>query len=275
MRMFENVVQLADNTISPDARGRLLHVDRRSDGSGSVTMDLNDVYAAPTGRPQYERTGNLRLAGGFGDSGVRGLRAFGVDYSGKSGAPCLLAVADKIEGGKNPVWWWPFTSQTFGVGGLKEAAEYKQKDDALGYPGLLKKFDAEARRDVEAFKGKDAEWAKYAAERAEVLKSLKTEGNAFTFSKGAATLKGTVISPATPKIQADDLQQLLLGAKCSLGFIVCSGLAVRGGESYFVVATLQEGEPPKVESSGAGLDAKVRVGGQTVRFDGQKIVFGE
>jgi hypothetical protein len=243
--------------------------------AAAETADTNDVYAAPTGRAQYEKIGNLRLAGGFANSGVRGLRAIGVDYSGKSGAPCLLAVADKIEGGKSSAWWWPFTSQTFSVGGLKEAAEYKQNDDKLGYPELLKKFEAEARRNVEAFKGKDAEWAKYAAERAEVLKSLKTEGNAFTFSKGAATLKGTVVAPATPRIQADDLQQLLLGAKCSLGVIVCSGLAVRGGESYFVVATLQEGEAPKVETTGKGLDAKVRVGGQTVRFDGQKVVFGE
>jgi hypothetical protein len=274
-RLFENVVQLPENTLSPDARGRLLHLERKPDGSGSVSLDLNDVYAAPTGKPQYEKIGNLRLAGGFADSGLRGLRAFGVDYSGKSGAPCLLAVVDKIEGGKNPVWWWPFTSQTFAVGGLKEAAEYKQTEDKLSYEELLKKFAKEAQRDVDTFKAKNAEWAKYAGERDEVLKSLKVEGNAFAFTKGAASLRGTLVTPASPVIRPDDMQQLLLGAKCSLGVIVCSGLAVRGGDSYFVVATLQEGEAPKVEVAGKGLDAKVRVGGQTVRFDGQKVVFGE
>jgi hypothetical protein len=34
------------------------------------------------------------------------LRSIAVDYSGKSGAPCLLAIADTIRGGKSKVWVW-------------------------------------------------------------------------------------------------------------------------------------------------------------------------
>jgi len=35
-----------------------------------------------------------------------------VDYSGKSGAPCLLAIADTIRGGKSKVWVWQLGQAT-------------------------------------------------------------------------------------------------------------------------------------------------------------------
>jgi hypothetical protein len=44
--------------------------------------------------------------------------------------------------------------------------------------------------------------------------------------------------------------------------------------SFFVILTLQRGVAPAVKVEGTGLDAKVTVGQQTVRFDGQKVIFG-
>jgi hypothetical protein len=41
------------------------------------------------------------------DIGIRGTRAVAVDYSGASGAPCLLVIVDRIEGGRRKVWRWP------------------------------------------------------------------------------------------------------------------------------------------------------------------------
>jgi len=46
-----------------------------------------------------------------------------------------------------------------------------------------------------------------------------------------------------------------------------------GDDEFFIVATLQQGEPPAVKVEGKGLDAKVRIGGRVVSFDGQKVVF--
>jgi hypothetical protein len=47
------------------------------------------------------------------------------------------------------------------------------------------------------------------------------------------------------------------------------------GDSFFVIMTLQEGDPPAVKVEGAGADATVTVGGRTVGFDGEKIALGE
>jgi hypothetical protein len=109
MRWEENVVQLPDNPeINAGALGRLTYLKTEPDGSGSLSMDLNDVYAGATEpkKPQYARYGNFRYAPGFTDTGISGMRAMAVDYSGLSGAPCLLVLVDRITGGKNKVWTW-------------------------------------------------------------------------------------------------------------------------------------------------------------------------
>jgi hypothetical protein len=48
-----------------------------------------------------------------------------------------------------------------------------------------------------------------------------------------------------------------------------------GGDQFFMVATLQRGQPPALQVQGEGLKAVVKVGKQTVRFDGRKIVLGK
>jgi hypothetical protein len=48
-----------------------------------------------------------------------------------------------------------------------------------------------------------------------------------------------------------------------------------GGDDYFAVITVQNGAAPPLHVEGEGLSAQVRVGGQTIRFDGQKVVLGK
>ena len=48
-----------------------------------------------------------------------------------------------------------------------------------------------------------------------------------------------------------------------------------GRRDFFVVITFQPTDPPQVKISGKGLDARVTVGRQTVRFDGEKIILGQ
>lgn len=152
-----------------------------------VSIDYGDVYATRnTGAdeqklPLYERYGNVRKESAFRDSGIRGMRSIGVDYSGRSGATCLLAIVDRIEGGKSKLWMWHVEGGT---------AEKKTK--GLQPDGV------------------------------DVLARTKTDGDAF-----------------------------------------------------FVVVTLHKGDPPPVKVEGPGLDARVTVGRQKVRFDGTKIVFGD
>ncbi|MGD0897081.1 MAG: hypothetical protein ABR915_04550 [Thermoguttaceae bacterium] len=120
-RWEENVVMLPDNPeINEGTCSRLSCLKTEPNGSGVVGIDMNDVYAtagvAASGRrmPLYERYGNVRKAESFKDSGIRGMRSIGVDYSGRSGAPCLLAVVDRIEGGKSKLWMWHMEPVTGG-----------------------------------------------------------------------------------------------------------------------------------------------------------------
>jgi hypothetical protein len=108
-RWTEPVVWLPEDKHAEGACGRLAYLKTEKDGSGVLTIDLNDVYssiAEGVKTRRYTTYGNIRIAEGFPPSSITGLRSIGVDYSGLSGAPCLLAMVDKITGGKKKVWLW-------------------------------------------------------------------------------------------------------------------------------------------------------------------------
>lgn len=108
-RFEENVVQLPENPeIIGNACGLATHVEMHDDGSGVVSMDLGDVYAVKPedGPRRYTSYGRLRNPDAFADSGIIGGRSIAVDYSGKSGSPCLLVLVDHIDGGGEKLWTW-------------------------------------------------------------------------------------------------------------------------------------------------------------------------
>lgn len=81
------------STFSQGALSHLLHYKPEPDGSGVLSMDFKDVYSPAQKDPTIPR--------------VTGMRSIGFDYSGKSGAPFLMGLADKIEGNVDKVWLWP------------------------------------------------------------------------------------------------------------------------------------------------------------------------
>jgi len=103
-----NRVMMPEDEIAADACGRVTHVETRPDGSGTLSIDLSDVYSgkADVFGGLYSKHGNLRHEGAFKDIGIRALRAIGVAYSGRCGAPCLFALVDRIQGGKSKIWTW-------------------------------------------------------------------------------------------------------------------------------------------------------------------------
>jgi hypothetical protein len=112
MRWDEYVVQFPDTETQMNlgAGARRTYLKTEKDGSGSLTMDMTDLYSATQGRggpPLYEAYGNIRHPEALKDIGITGLRALAVDYSGKSGAPALIVLVDQINGGKNKLWYWP------------------------------------------------------------------------------------------------------------------------------------------------------------------------
>ena len=101
-RWLDNVVMLPDDPIDAWSHGRVTdyQADPRT-GTGSVAFNLDDVYQCVRKIGQGKAAREEPY-----DAGIRGNRAFAVDFSGKAGVPALLAVADHITGGGRKVWMW-------------------------------------------------------------------------------------------------------------------------------------------------------------------------
>jgi hypothetical protein len=260
MRMFENVVQLPDDEINGDGRARLLHYEAQADGSGSVAMDLGDVYAKPS-RGLYEPHGFVRVPANLKPSGIGGKRAIAVDYSGKCGAPCLVVIADRIAGAKKTVWSWPSEYAQVVLGGVRQwapegkaygdftQAELRELAGKLGKPAAKKKSE----EDDEDVSGSDVRPV--------------IAGNTFTIEKGDATLKGTLVAPAAVVLSGDALEQYKLGAKHTLVRYTSSGVIAPGTGDFLAVITIGKGEAPAVKANGS----RVAVGGRQIAWDGEKI----
>lgn len=107
MRLHEPVVILPDDLIRQGpvgeipkrgavpggGLGRVTAWEPQDNGSASLVIDLADIYRLPHNDPRH--------------GSMSGRRALAVDYSGASGAPVLLAVADEIYGGGRRIWQWP------------------------------------------------------------------------------------------------------------------------------------------------------------------------
>jgi hypothetical protein len=233
-RWLDNVVMLPEDPINANGRAKVAFAELdQSTGSGVVTIDMDEVYklleAGPGGskKPAAAADDNAEALppaeanpASAAASPITGLRSFAADYSGKSGAPAMFAVVDKIIGGKKKIWMFQ-----------------NPRDPAV---------------------------------------AVNISGNSFTLSKGDASLKATFISPAGVRIEKASGK---LSAHPASGIADANGTAIHatadGGGQFFVVFTLQRGAAPAVTASGSGLDAKVKVGNQTVRFDGNNLVIGK
>lgn len=207
-----SVVLLPDDEIAQGCCGRITHYDPQPDGSGTLTINLDDVYAKKS-RQLYDGM-FVRDPEAFVPSGITGLRAIGYDYSGKSGAPALVVMVDRIDGGGRKVWTWQ-----------KPGAE------------------------------------------------VRVTSNGFTLRYPDASLQATFVTPGEVEVEATseavEIGEARTGFRGTLHRVKATG-----GDSYFVVMTLQRGDAPAVKVKGDGLNATVTVGGQTVRFDGKKVIFG-
>lgn len=108
-RWLESIVGLPeDPDLSLNQLGRVTNVWSDKDGSGGVTINLDDLgydTLQKGAAPSFETYGAYRRPG-TGKLLVASTRSVAVDYSGLSGAPVLLVMVDKIEGGKTKQWLW-------------------------------------------------------------------------------------------------------------------------------------------------------------------------
>ena len=90
-----------------------------------------------------------------------------------------------------------------------------------------------------------------------------------------ATLTAAIVAPALPAVEAvarTIRHEINYHGGHKRADFARTVIRVTGGEFFFVVMTLQKGPAPAVTVQGAGPDARAKVGRQTVRFDGEKIV---
>ncbi len=264
-RFGENVVQLFEDDVCVGGRGHVTHLATEPDGSGSLAMDLDVVYAGPKEDDRkrridpYERYGDVLRTWALSESGITGDRAMAVDYSGRSGAPCLLVLVDRVQGGGPKTWTWQLESALEGLGRMekdtKDETRVIFKGKSIPTPPIHRPF-AQSRRPVE---GDDR---------------VKVAASGFTLTQGDAVLRATFVAPTRPNIRFEQYEEYVRGYKYSLGRRSSKAVFADGGDAYFVVMTVQRGAPPAVKIDGKGLDATVRVGRQTIRFENGQVTFG-
>ncbi len=263
-RFGENVVQMFDTDTNTRARGKVTYLRTENDGSGAVSIDLSRVYSAPViderGRPRslYERYGHIPIELAFGDSGMTGMRAMAVDYSGASGAPCMIVMVDRIRGNKRPAHWAWQLEATYGSAG--KSAKHPKKEGWITFKG--REFDSPRNGQLLFTESRPIE----GDERIE----LHEDG--FTFRQDGASMRATFVTPQRPRMEFAEKAQYRDGAKGNVSREASKAIFAEGRDAFFVILTIQNGEPPKVTWKGKGLEAVATVGGQTVRFDGKKIV---
>ena len=186
------------------------------------------------------------------DYGTRATRSMAVDCSGASGAPLLVALVERVDVPKARA----AGPETAGEDSTKTAAAAGSNENAL-----RAMFMKETGIEVRTMNGGGgrAETPPDATTRwslpmppGKVPPMVRIDGNRFKlgYSSGP-TIAGVFTGPA--KLRSD--------------VVMCDG---RG--DYFCVFTLQDKEPPFMLVEGEGLDAVVRAGNRTVRYDGEGLV---
>ncbi|MCC5828602.1 MAG: hypothetical protein JJU36_04065 [Phycisphaeraceae bacterium] len=247
-RWMENLVLLPEDEVNNRVPGKVIHHQALDDGSGTVTFDMSDVYAGRNrdarGRemPLFDRLTGLRLNDGWKDSGISGLRAVAVDYSGKSGAPVMVVIVDRVRGGGAKVWSWQ-------LGGIQM---YGGEGGGLRPRSL-------ARGDLD---------------------KVSVNDHGFQIRKDNALLNARFVTQAAISAEQRGIAgDVWFKSDKDAGRGVemhNNSVWARNDEGdFFVVLTIQDGPAPEMTVSGRGMDAAVTVGDRTVRFDGRKIVLGE
>jgi hypothetical protein len=181
------------------------------------------------------------------DSPPKQMRHFAVDYSGKSGAAALIAIVDRIEGGNEKTWLMHSGGKSATVDGKTFTIEGQLPDTSL-FAQLLSDSQVELTTGPIIWNMPNPEFQK--AERAK-----KT---------------GTAVKSAKDVIIDQDIPE-------QIDFPWGSATTIRAISKdprvdYFIVMTVQRGQPPKFEVQGSGINAKVKVGKATVRFANERLI---
>ncbi len=238
LRWYETVVCLPDDDNLDGMRATKSDFRPREDGSGSITANMDLVYAGQ--RTWYNEKGKLQQGPLVNNRfelqrqnivsiGITGQRALGVDYSGRCGAPALLVLVDQIDGGGRKVWNWQVPE-----GFDKGDVTFSDDGFTMAKGGASLKATFISPRKI----------------------NIGFTNQEVTFKPAGDRYK-TKVTVALRAIQASSVPDDTDG-------------------HFMVVLTLQRGKAaPRVTSLGKGLNARVIVGGVPVRFEGNRVIIGK
>ncbi|MFP4105593.1 MAG: hypothetical protein ACLFVU_05805 [Phycisphaerae bacterium] len=283
LREFESVPMYTGDWF-PDGRGRAKQVwyaPKRK--QGGVHVDLSELYATPTANTvvvdNYD--GSMTVPGALKSRGITARRVVGVDYSGKSGSPCLVVIVDEFEGASNPHRWiYQLDSKQ------EEYGKWKIVNDAgkeANRQTVKKLWKQTGKRSVlprgwqfQITRHKDVPEKFVPTTEAKV----QIHGDEFTVSKGRATLRAKLIHTGDNPLELSKdvesiLRKRLHGHSHGVDRIGSWAVRTTSKGSFLCVLTIQKGKAPEIKVSGDGLDSVITVGGQTVWYRDGKVVFGE
>jgi len=301
-RSFEDHFALSNLTIRNIFRTgspQILHQQFEPDGSGVVSFKTSDLKKGRVWTDEQGKTG-FELSADLNPK-ITMLRSVGVDYSGKAGVPALIVTADKVWGsGKREKIWrtrmsrvehisdprdkrthgcrineanqqWtvdvkesPFTMRTTMVG--PELLRISPVTDERGHFAALNVRLHPHLDDI----------AKEETNRLDNLADeVLAEFNIDLEKRGAGD---RAISSAE---KPDDFKLEDSVLKDILRDMVDDEKKEREAReqklppvTILSVTTVQNGAPPEVIVEGEGENRVIKVGNQTIRFDGEKIIFG-
>lgn len=244
------------------------HLD--ANGSGQVSM-LLDHYARA--RPWVFKTSSCfeHRIEDPASVGASVDRTFAVDYSGQCGAPALIIVADRIRGAGQVVPVWSLNLAE-GVVPSSEALAGKSRDWKLPRREIerrLAEWLTEEEKGGEPGKPPTIEALPDGTLLLAAVEGRRRDADA-SDTEVKATMSLTVL--AGPKLMLS-MQPTFHGRNLSGGRILATAGA--GQADFLAVITIQRGDPPPIKIEGEGIDARITVGGRTVRFDNGKIVLGQ
>jgi hypothetical protein len=264
---YANANNLSIRDFLPTRHARLLHAQYETDGSGSVTYQIDGFRPVQINDPKKMR---LEYTGAV-DPEMAAVRAFGVDYSRRSGAEVLIVMADTIARAafREKVW-------RFDLGDVKE--EGHGADARYGLSVKDNWFVSKPRpspRMPDAPAGASMKVTVIAPGKVELIDRNYGEGGRRTMvevkiDRFVDHLEKVVKKGPDPdgspgpdedleNLEAQDRQT----QRKRLGPI-----------TVFTILTVQSGDAPAVSAAGKGDQTVLTVGGQSARFDGKRIVFG-
>lgn len=212
------------------------------------TLTVSEELPGRTGRVMSVEAGTLvNRENGRKVAGASWVRSVGVDFSGKSGVPLLVAIGDRVAAPKGVEKTWrmdlgPVAGRNNIGDGISCGNRVVWEPEKT--PARLQVVFA-GPEGVDARLRRHGELERYAMVEVVVDRTGSMEAVAKASEPGQAV--------------AEDITDL-------------ASIPVT---TFVTILTVQTNAPPVVQVQGAGDARTVRVGGRTVRFDGKKILFGE